>query len=58
VSAPNILEFTGFLRSVAAVRLADAMLSGRNGQAGHLARRLLSHGVSPNLMERIVDGLA
>jgi hypothetical protein len=58
VSAPNILEFTGFLRSMAAVRLADAMLSGRNGQAGHLARRLLSKDISPDLMERIADGLA
>ena len=58
VSAPNIMEFTGFLRSVAAVRLADAMLSGRNGLARHLARSLLSRNVSPNLMERIADGLA
>jgi hypothetical protein len=58
VSAPNIMEFTGFLRSVAAIRLADAMLSGRNGQAHHLAKSLLSRNVSPNLMERIADGLA
>jgi hypothetical protein len=58
VSAPNILEFTSFLRSVAAIRLADAMLSGRNGLARHLARSLLSRNVSPNLMERIADELA
>jgi hypothetical protein len=58
VSAPNIMEFTGFLRSVAAVRLADAMLSGQNGKARHLAKSLLSHNVSPNLMEWIADGPA
>lgn len=58
VSAPNILEFTGFLRSVAAIRLADAMLSGRAGLARHLARTLLQRNVSPNLMERIADGSA
>lgn len=58
VSAPNIIEFTGFLRSVAAIRLADAMLSGRAGLARHLARTLLQRKVSPNLMERIADGFA
>lgn len=58
VSAPNIVEFTSFLRSVAAIRLADAMLSGRAGLARHLALTLLQRDVSPNLMERIADGLA
>jgi hypothetical protein len=58
VSAPNILEFTDFLRSVAVIRLADAMLSGRNGLARHLARTLHQRNVSPNLMERIADGFA
>jgi hypothetical protein len=58
VSAPNILEFTGFLRSVAAIRLADAMLSGRTGLTRHLALTLFQRDVSPNLMERIADGLA
>jgi hypothetical protein len=57
VSAPNILEFTGFLRSVAAIRLANAMLSGRTGLARHLARTLHQRDVSPDLMERIADGL-
>jgi hypothetical protein len=58
VSAPNIVEFTGFLRSVAAIRLADAMLSGRAGLARHLARTLRQRNVSPKLMERIADGFA
>jgi hypothetical protein len=58
VSAPNILEFTDYLRSVALIRLADAMLSGRTGLARHLARTLLQRNVSPNLMERIADGFA
>jgi hypothetical protein len=58
VSAPNIVEFTSFLRSVAAIRLADAMLSGRSGLARHLARTLRQRNVSPSLMERIADGFA
>jgi hypothetical protein len=58
VSAPNIVEFTGFLRSVAAIRLAEAMLSGRSGLARHLARTLRQRNVSPSLMERIADGFA
>ena len=55
VEAPNILEFTDFLRSVAAIRLADGMLSGRPGQVRRSARRLLAANVASELMEKIID---
>lgn len=58
VEAPNILEFTDFLRSVAAIRLADGMLSGRQGPVRRLAQRLLADGVASELMERIINGPA
>lgn len=56
VEAPNILEFTDFLRSVAAIRLADGVLSGRRGQVRRLAQRLLAAGVADELMEKIING--
>lgn len=55
VEAPNILEFTDFLRSTAAIRLADGMLSGRPGQIRRTARRLLAANVASELMEKIID---
>lgn len=58
VSAPNILHHTGFLHSVAAIRLADGLMSGRREQARHLARHLHRHQVAPELMERVVHGIA
>ncbi|MCP5158423.1 MAG: hypothetical protein H6974_14735 [Gammaproteobacteria bacterium] len=55
VSAPNVMEFTAFLGSVASIRLADAMLSGRRGAAQHLAQRLRTEDIAPELMKRITD---
>lgn len=55
LEAPNILEFTDFQRSVAAIRLADAMLSGRRGSLRRYAQRLLAANVARELMGKIID---
>jgi hypothetical protein len=50
VSAPNLLGFTDFLRSVAAIRLADTLLAGDMAMARHLAGRLADHGSAGDIV--------
>lgn len=57
VCSPAILEDTGYLRSIAAVRLADALLAGNTGMARHLAGHLESVGVAPDMMRHLVARL-
>ncbi len=58
VSSPAILERTDYLRSIAALRLADALIAGRRGIALHLARHLCDIGVAAEAMERLIARLA
>ncbi|MBI1206570.1 MAG: hypothetical protein GC191_04690 [Azospirillum sp.] len=54
VCSPAILEATDYLRAVAALRLADTLLSGNRGMALHLARHLAANGVAPAIMDRLI----
>lgn len=58
VSSPGILEGTDYLRSMAALRLADAVLAGHTGMVMHLARHLAGIGVAPATMARLIARIA
>ncbi len=57
VSAPNVMEETDYLRSVAAIRLAEALSAGRTALARHLATRLRAFGVASDRLSGLCAGL-
>lgn len=55
VAAPNLLGFTAFLGSVAAIRLVDYLMAGQRDMARHLAARLAAHGLGRDIAAHLTE---